>query len=95
MTTIKIAYKLENGKEDLLRKYLKQFSNCLHVIYNRMKEQKYSGKQLRKLPFSLNNLDLLDTWMVENTIKEAERICVSEKNGKRIIFGGKKNLLRR
>ena len=38
MTTIKIVYKLENGKEDLLRKYLKQFSNCLHVIYNRMKE---------------------------------------------------------
>ena len=33
--------------------------------------------------------------MVENTIKEAERICASEKNGKRIIFGGKKNLLRR
>ena len=95
MTTIKIAYKLENGKEDLLKKYLKQFSNCLHVIYNRMKEQKYSGKQLRKLPFSLNNLDLLDTWMVENTIKEAERICASEKNGKRIIFGGKNNLLRR
>ena len=95
MTTIKIAYKLENGKEDLLKKYLKQFSNCLHVIYNRMKEQKYSGKQLRKLPFSLNNLDLLDTWMVENTIKEAERICASEKNGKRIIFGGKKNILRR
>ena len=95
MTTIKIAYKLENGKEDLLRKYLKQFSNCLHVIYNRMKEQKYSGKQLRNIPFSLNNLQLLDTWMVENTIKEAERICASEKNGKRIIFGGKKNLLRR
>ena len=44
MTTIKIAYKLEDGKEDLLRKYLKQFSNCLHVIYNKMKEQKYSGK---------------------------------------------------
>ena len=54
-----------------------------------MKEHIISGKQLRKLPFSLNNLDLLDTWMIENTIKDAERICASEKNNKRIIFGGK------
>ena len=60
-----------------------------------MKEQKLSGKQLRNLPFSLNNFKLLDTWMVENTIKEAERICASEKNSQRIVFGAKKNLLRR
>ena len=60
-----------------------------------MKEQKLSGKQLRNLPFSLSNLELLDTWMVENAIKEAERICASEKNNQKIIFGGKKNLLRR
>ena len=95
MTTIKIAYKLEDNKEELLRKYLKQFSNCLHVIYNKMKEQKYSGKQLRNLPSSLNNLELLDTWMIENTIKEAERICATEKKDQHIVFGGKKNLLRR
>lgn len=60
-----------------------------------MKEQKLSGKQLRSLPFSLSNLELLDTWMVENTIKEAERICASEKNSQNIVFGGKKNLIRR
>ena len=60
-----------------------------------MKEQKLSGKQLRNLPFSLNNLELLDTWMIENTIKEAERICASEKNNQNIVFGGKKNLIRR
>ena len=45
-----------------------------------MKEQNLSGKQLRNLPSSLNNLELLDTWMIENTIKEADRICASEKN---------------
>lgn len=95
MTTIKIKYGLEESKKELLKQYLKQFSNCLHVIYNRMKEQKLSGKQLRSLPFSLSNLELLDTWMVENTIKEAERICASEKNGQRTVFGGKKCLLRR
>lgn len=95
MTTIKIKYELEDGKKSLLERYLKQFSNCLHVIYNRMKEQKLSGKQLRNLPFSLSNLELLDTWMVENAIKEAERICASEKINQRIVFGGKKNLLRR
>ena len=95
MTTIKIKYELEEDKKELLKNYLKQFSNCLHVIYNRMKEQKYSGKQLRNLPFSLNNVNLLDTWMIENTIKEAERICASEKINQRIVFGGKKNLLRR
>lgn len=44
-----------------------------------MKEYKYSGKQIRNIPFSLNNLNLLDTWLIENTIKEAERICASEK----------------
>jgi len=60
-----------------------------------MREQEFSGKRLRSLPFSLSNLELLDTWMVENTIKEAERICASEKNGQNIVFGGKKNLIRR
>ena len=43
----------------------------------------------------MNNLELLDTWMIENALKEAERICASKKNEKRIVFGGKKNLLRR
>lgn len=95
MTTIKIKYELEENKKELLKQYLRQFSNCLHVIYNRMKEQQLSGKQLRNLPFSLNNLELLDTWMVENTIKEAERICASKNNSQKIVFGGKKNLLRR
>ena len=33
--------------------------------------------------------------MIENAIKESERICASEKDDKRIVFGGKKNLLRR
>ena len=95
MTTIKIKYQLEDNKKDLLRNYLKQFSNCLHVVYNRMKEQKYSGKQIRNIPFSLNNLNLLDTWLIENTIKEAERICASEKADQNIVFGGKTNLLKR
>lgn len=40
-------------------------------------------------------MNFLDTWMVENTIKEAERICVTEKDNQQIVFGGKKNLLRR
>ena len=95
MTTIKIKYELEESKKELLKQYLKQFSNCLHVIYNRMKEQQLSGKQLRNLPSSMNNLELLDTWMIENTIKEAERICATEKKDQHIVFGGKKNLLRR
>lgn len=95
MTTLKIKYQLEDNKKDLLRNYLKQFSSCLHVVYNRMKEQKYSGKQIRNIPFSLNNLNLLDTWLIENTIKEAERICASEKADQNIVFGGKTHLLRR
>ncbi|MBP5784497.1 MAG: hypothetical protein J6W16_02800 [Methanobrevibacter sp.] len=50
---------------------------------------------MRNLPFLLSNFELLDTWMVENTIKEAERICASKKNSQRIVFGGKNNLLKR
>lgn len=33
--------------------------------------------------------------MIENTIKEAERICATEKTNQKTVFGGKKNLLRR
>lgn len=39
MTTIKIKYEIEENKKELLKQYFRQFSNCLHVIYNRMKEQ--------------------------------------------------------
>ena len=62
MQTIKLRYEANKDDKKTILSYQKQFSNCMHVMFNRLKEHK-SLKECRDIAASLNNINLLDSWM--------------------------------
>jgi IS605 OrfB family transposase len=87
--TIKLPYKTT---EDLTS-ILKQYSNVVRYSYNRFLEGK-TEKDIRKLTKSLNNINLLNSWLIQCAIKDGKAIQTRFKNEK-VIFGGKHNLINR
>lgn len=62
MQTIKLRYEANENDKKLILSYQKQFSNCMRVMFNRLKENK-SQKECRDIAVNLNNIELLDSWM--------------------------------
>lgn len=62
MQTIKLKYEANENDKKLILSYQKQFTNCLRVMFNRLKESK-SQKECRDIAANLNNINLLDSWM--------------------------------
>ena len=89
MITIKLH--IETEYKDRIKEYQKQYSNLLHVYYNRYKEG--LGQTACK-HLELNNVDLLDSWFKQSCIYEAMGLVTRFKD-KKIIFGGKKNFFDR
>jgi predicted transposase len=89
MKTIKLPYKTN---EDLTS-ILKQYSSVVRYSYNRFLDGK-TEKDIRELTKSLNNIDLLNSWLVQCGIKDGKAIQTRFKNEK-VIFGGKFNLINR
>ena len=86
MKTIKLPYKSEYNFHELMR----QYSCIVRFAYNRILDSK-SQKDIRLLVKSLNGINLMNSWMIQSAINEAQGII--EKNGKeKVIFGGKNNL---
>ena len=74
MITLKLKYEAnEQFKEVLLKDLQRQYSSCYHYFYNRIYDSSgnISEKELRDLSSNLNNIDLLDSWFVQCSIKEA------------------------
>ena len=61
MLTIKLPYK--SNEKDFILELQKQSSNIIRYSYNRFYDG-YSEKDIRKLVKSLNNVNLLDSWLV-------------------------------
>lgn len=89
MKTIKLPYKTN---EDLTS-ILKQYSSIVRYSYNRFLDGK-TEKDIRELTKSLNNIDLLNSWLVQCGIKDGKSIQTRFKNEK-VVFGGKLNLINR
>ena len=89
MKTIKLPYK---SSEDLTP-ILKQYSSVVRYSYNRFLENK-TEKEVRYLTKSLSNIDLLNSWLIQCANKDAKAIHTRFK-GKKVIFGGKKNFIKR
>ena len=89
MITIKLDITTTNPNRIL--EYQKQYSNLLHIFYNRYKEG-VSQTECKHLQF--NNIELLDSWFRQSCIYEAIALCKKFKD-KSIIFGGKKNFFDR
>ena len=90
MQTIKLPYKTDNDIEssNIIFNYMKQYSSCLHFMYNRINKDNLSETEIKHLP--INNINLLDSWFKQSCVKEASQIYKTNKDNK-LIFGGKKN----
>jgi len=89
MQTIKLPYKTEDYS--LIDDYQHQYSNCLHFMYNRVKD---GVKETEIKHLNINNIELLDSWFKQSCVKEAIQLNSTNKN-KRLIFGGKYNFIQR
>jgi IS605 OrfB family transposase len=93
MITIKLPYYIESENLKTLEKLRKQYSSVVRFSYNRFLEGK-SQKDIRLLTSFLNNINLLNSWMIQCGIKEAESIY-SKNLDKKVIFGSKNNFNKR
>ena len=91
MQTIKIKYKTSDDNLSLIKSYQRQYSSCLHYIYNRTLEN-LSQKEIKEKVKHLSNINLLDSWFIQSAIFDAKSLC--QKDNK-IIFGGKSNFFNR
>ena len=93
MLTLKIRYSMIDVFD--IEKYQRQYSSCLHFIYNRICDNPtISEVDLRKQYANINNKELISKWIFQCCIKEAKQIYDRNKENK-VIFGGKKNFFQR
>jgi IS605 OrfB family transposase len=87
MQTIKLPY---TSSEDLTP-ILKQYSSVVRYSYNRFLENK-SEKDIRALVKTLNQVEMLNSWLVQCAILDAKAVQNRFKEQK-VIFGGRKNFI--
>ena len=95
MITLKLKYRLKNEQDmSLIRDYQRQYSSCLHFLYNRISDNpSVTEKELRLLYDNVNNCSLINKWLFQCAIKEARQIY--KLHGAKVIFGGKANYTKR
>src|SRR5574344_21110 len=95
MITLKLKYRLKDEQDiSLIRDYQRQYSSCLHFLYNRISDNpSITEKELRLLYDNVNNCSLINKWLFQCAIKEARQIYNS--HGTKVIFGGKANYAKR
>ena len=93
MKTIKLPYQISNSDSSVVKKYRQQQSIIIRYSYNRFLENK-TEKETRLLCKNLNNIDSLNSWLIQSAIKKADEIFKRNKDYK-VIFGGKYNFINR
>lgn len=95
MIILKLKYILKDEQDmSLIRDYQRQYSSCLHFLYNRISDNSsIIEKELRLLYGNINNCSLINKWLFQCAIKEARQIYNS--HGTKVIFGGKANYAKR
>lgn len=89
MITITLPY---NSDKNLLE-ISKQYSNVARYAYNRFLDGN-TEKEIRLLTKSLNNVNSLNSWLVQCAILDAKALHKRFKSNK-LIFGGKLNFINR
>lgn len=89
MITIKLPYNSTDDFKLFLNKLRKQQSSAIRSAYNKFKEGK-STKEVNQYIKSLKNIDLLNSWLLYSATNKATQYSTDKK----VIFGGKQNLIR-
>lgn len=99
LITYKFKYEADDEAKNFILKCMKQYTSMLHYAYNRVIDG-WSPKQIRdNLKTTLNNVELMDSAMAASAQQQAsginQQIKSSSDSNRKIIFGGKKNYIRR
>ena len=80
MITLKLKYRLKDEQDmSLIHDYQKQYSSCLHFLYNRISDNpSITEKELRLLYNNVNNCSLINKWLFQCAIGEAKQIYNKE-----------------
>ena len=72
MITLKLKYRLKDEQDmSLICDYQRQYSSCLHFLYNRISDNQFvTEKELRLLYDNVNNCSLINKWLFQCAIKE-------------------------
>ena len=96
--TLKIPYQTSKENLEIIWNYQNQYSNVFRVCFNNCyKFEKLIQKEQRDNVKDLNNIELIDSWWLMNSVGDAigyHESIRSRKDGK-IIFGGKSNFIKR
>jgi hypothetical protein len=99
LITYKFKYSANEEANAFILKCMKQYSSLLHYGYNRVIDG-WSAKQIKDaMKTQLNNVELMDSHMVSCAEQQASdlvsMIKKSDNPNRSIIFGGRKNYIRR
>lgn len=90
MKTIKLPYSTTAENFSLIQKVQKQSTSMIKLAYNRFKDG-LTEKDIRLLSKSYNNIELLDSWLIQCAIRKAKTIYTKDSTkNQATIFGGKK-----
>ena len=98
LITYKLKYNASDEANAFILKCMKQYSSLLHYGYNRVVDG-WSAKHIKDaMKTQLNNVELMDSHIVSCAQQQATGINEQKTKanpGYKIIFGGKKNYIRR
>ena len=99
LITYKFRYSANEEANAFILKCMKQYSSLLHYGYNRVLDG-WTNKQIKDaMKTQLNNVELMDSYIVDCAAKQGEtinkNIKKSDNSEKHIIFGGRKNYIKR
>lgn len=95
MKTVKLPYTCNKEDRALISKLQKQSSSMIKIAYNRFADG-MSEKEIRALSHSYNNIELLNSWLIQCCIRKAKGLFKKDKTKKvTTIFGGKFNFTQR
>lgn len=85
--TIKLPYITSNENIQILSQIRRQCSIVYRWAFNRFQES-LNEKDIRTLSKNLKNINMLDSWFIQSSIKEAQFLYASKKDQK-VIFANK------
>lgn len=92
MITIKLPYENDDTFGSFVEKLQTQQSIVIRSSYKKMKDG-WKDNDVKNYVKTLNNIELLDSWLLDSAIKETRTVVSHDKEN--LIFGGKSNFYKR
>ena len=89
MQTIKLKY--TSNSAELISQYINQYNHVYRFVFNKLNQ----SENISYSQIHLNNIELLDGHFINSAIMDAKTLIAKTGVNSKIIFGGKKNFIKR